>query len=470
MLATLSTTVNVFAPNLWSVAGTGALSRYTVDPVSGAILFGPASVATPLTSTAAVGKNAPNPLDPDGCIYYLNRDDAGALGGVVTVYAVRPDGTGNGSVGTIDMNGAANTASFSFVRMGFDNQGRGWIIAGSGSNIYICSFEGRGVGNTITNVNTFGNNILTVAAPGSATDFQNGDLAINGNGTLYALANVTDGETYVYTLNSLATPTTLTRRWTVQQNNTTFSGSVNGLAWTQSGSLHFSTSAGIFFIDQTTANTITGTVQASLVSAATGLTDLASDRFPTQTTLPVTLGAFNVVKAGDFANVSWKTLTEENTSHFVVERSYDGVNFTQAATQRAVGNSTSEQNYQYSDPLNYNYNIVYYRLKSVDIDGKFSYSKIVAIRLAGGPVRELTVFPNPFTDNVKLQMNATRETAATLRVSNAAGQVVLVRNIQLQKGDNIIVLSNGLEALQPGLHILEVISSEGKVAQKIIKR
>ena len=319
----------VTTANLWSVSGTGSLREYTMDPVTGHLLNGPEAVMTPSVSTAAVAKNKITPNDVTGCIYYLNRDDGAGLNGVVTVYSVNPNGTSNGSRGTIDMNGASND-DFSYVRLGFDDLGRGWILAGSdgSGNIYIASFQGNGTA-AISSVNTFGNASLTVAAPGTAAEFQNGDLAITANGTMYALANVTDGQTYVYTLNSLSTPTTLSRRWTVQDNGATFTGSVNGLAWTQSGSLHFSTSAGIYFIDQFTANQGAGTVQATYVANTDGLglTDLGSDKFPTQTTLPVSLSDFTVTKQGGNAMLNWKTVTEVNADHFEIERSYDGINF-----------------------------------------------------------------------------------------------------------------------------------------------
>ncbi|MFM2145348.1 MAG: hypothetical protein RL732_184, partial [Bacteroidota bacterium] len=101
---------------------------------------------------------------------------------------------------------------------------------------------------------------------------------------------------------------------------------------------------------------------------------------------------------------------------------------------------------------------------------QYKYSKIIAIRLNGGAVNDLTIFPNPFTTNVKLQLSAKQDAEATIRVSNAAGQAVLTQRVALQQGDNLIVISNGLEKLKPGLHILEVISVEGRYTQKLIKR
>lgn len=460
------------APNLWSVSGTGALRKYTMNPVTGALLGGPVTVATPLVSTAAVAKNKVTGSDVDGCIYYLNRDESNTLNGVVTVYSVKPDGTNNASRGTIDMNGGSNE-DFSFVRLGFDDLGRGWILAGSDAsgNIYIASFTGNGV-NNISGVNTFGNISLTVAAPGTSAEFQNGDLAITANGTMYALANVTNGQTYVYTLNSLNTPTTLTRRWTVQDNGGTFSGSVNGLAWTQSGSLHFSTSTDIYFIDQFTANQGAGTVQATVVPNTSGLslTDLGSDKFPLQTTLPVILSDFTVTKQGSNAMLNWITASENNSSHFVIERSMDGVHFTVVGTKQAAGNSSDIIHYQFADPIASLTGVLYYRIKMVDIDGAAKYSKIAPLRLNGMIVKNFTVYPNPFSDNLKIELNSEKEAAVTVRLHNSAGQVVINRSTLIQKGDNVIVLSSELSALQAGMYVVEIISEDGKQAQKIIKR
>ncbi len=464
-------------PNLWSANGTGDILKYTVDGITGNILAGPTSVVTPLTSTAAIGKNAITANDLNGCIYYTNRDDNNTLNGVVTIYAVRPDGTGNGSIGTIDMNGPGDNTDFSFVRLGFDALGRGWIIAGGQStSIYIASFLGKGTGVagqlTPADINTFGNVPLTIAAPGSPTEFQNGDLAISGNGNLYALANVTGGQTYVYSLNSLSAPTTLTRKWTVQTSGGTFSGSVNGLAWTLSGSLLFSTGAGLYFIDQATANTSSGTVQATLVpgSASSTLTDLASDKFPQQSTLPLKLTDFTVTRSGNNALLNWSTAFETNTDHFEIERSYDGINFNAVGSKQAAGNSATDVYYQFVDPISLSSGNIYYQLKTLDLDGKPSYSKIVVLRLNGSIVKNFTVYPNPFTDNLKLEISSDKETEITIRISNALGQPVISRSVILQKGSNVVVLSSELQNLKPGMHLMEIISEDGKMTQKIIKR
>ncbi len=457
------------APNLWSTSGTDPIKAYTINPVTGAVLAGPVDVVSPSTSTAALGKNKANPNDADGYLYYLNRDNSLVLNGVVTVYSVKPDGTNNGSRGTIDMNGAGNNEDFSFVRLGFDATGKGWILAGTTSNLYIASFQGNGSA-AISSVNTFGNSTLAISG-GSGSDFQNGDLAISGNGTLYALANITDGSTYIYTLNSLTTPTTLTKKWTlVDGDGNNFIGSVNGVAWTQSGSMHFSTSAGIYFIDQATANSGAGTVQADLIASYSGLTDLASEAFPTQTTLPVSFANFNVVKQGSNALLSWTTKNELNTDHFDIERSYDGLHFEKVGSKQAAGITASDVDYNYTDPISVTAGNIYYRLKTVDIDDKSSLSKIVVLRLGNALVRSFTLYPNPVESNLKIQLDSQKDAVVTVRISSMLGQEVYRQTANLQKGTNIIVLAKGIESLKPGLYVTEIIDGNEKLVQKFIKR
>lgn len=453
------------AANLWATSSDGnQVSSFVV--ANGTYFSGPTNLFDPFPSTtettAALGRND-QPSAALGHFYWLPNN---GTNGVVNVYAATSTGGSRTLIGSLDVNGASNN-SLGFVRLGMGPDGTGWILAGDGSTLYLSKFTSNGVNPvTITNEDA---NVTLVG--GSASTFQNGDLCVSGNGTIYALANDGSGVTQIFRGSPNGINTTLTKVFDLVDNNgSPFTGRVNGVAFDLVGSIYVSTDNGLFYVDAATVNGPAGTVGCFQVWAGTGLQDLASNIFPTQTTLPVTLGAFTVNKQGDFAVLNWKTSSEINTDHFEIERSYDGVNFTSVAMKAAAGNSSADVNYQHTDPINYNYQIIYYRLKTVDIDAKFSYSKIVALRLSNGPIKNMTVFPNPFTSDLKLQINSLAETTGTVRISNAVGQVVYNRNITLQKGDNIVVLTSGLETLKPGMHLMEVITTEGKVTQKIIKR
>lgn len=187
-------------------------------------------------------------------------------------------------------------------------------------------------------------------------------------------------------------------------------------------------------------------------------------------TLAVKLTDFKVSKDNSSALLKWTTSGELDNDRFEVERSTDGISFTKAGTVFGNGTTSEVKNYQFTDPLVGNANIIYYRLRIVDLDNKATYSKIVALRLNGlATLNNFTVYPNPFTSNVKMQINSTREETITVRINNAAGQQEINRSVKLQPGDNIVVIQD-LDALKPGVHIVEIISEDGKIGQKIMKK
>lgn len=192
---------------------------------------------------------------------------------------------------------------------------------------------------------------------------------------------------------------------------------------------------------------------------------------PQGSSLPVKLGSFTVKKAGANAQLDWLTVSETKNDRFDIERSTDGVNFTKMGSVDGAGTTTDKNAYQYSDALSsVSSKIVYYRLRTVDFDGKSEFSKIVALHLDGnGIVKEYTVYPNPFTSNIKLNISSARETNVLIRITNTAGQAMVTRSVNLQPGDNIVVVKD-LDVLPKGIHLMEVISEDGKLVQKILKK
>ena len=113
--------------------------------------------------------------------------------------------------------------------------------------------------------------------------------------------------------------------------------------------------------------------------------------------------------------------------------------------------------------------IVYYRLKIVDIDGKYGFSKIVAIKLTGSlNVNDFSVYPNPFISDIRVSVTSASDEMATFRVISFDGKEMLTRKVSLQTGDNIVVLTN-FGNIAKGNYILEVTTSTDKFIKKIIK-
>ena len=186
--------------------------------------------------------------------------------------------------------------------------------------------------------------------------------------------------------------------------------------------------------------------------------------------LPVTISFFSVKKENSNAILRWTTEMELNSGRFEVERSVDGLSFVQIGTVTANGNSTIPKNYSYPDALvNITSKIAYYRLRIVDLDGRAVYSKIIAVRMDGSiALSSFHVYPNPFTSNIKLQIQSVKEEIANIRLINMSGVKVADRKVTLQKGENIVVIKD-LESVAAGIYLMEIRNGEELITQKVIK-
>ncbi len=169
------------------------------------------------------------------------------------------------------------------------------------------------------------------------------------------------------------------------------------------------------------------------------------------------------------ALLEWVTNEEVNNKHFILERSEDAINFDARATIDGNGTTNQVNKYQYTDELNITVKTVYYRLKSVDMDGKFSYSAIVPVRLGNSvSIDKVSVYPNPFVNNVKLFVNSKEAGIANFRIFSLDGKTVSVSKIKMEAGDNIIVLE-AMNKLQSGTYMIEVSTADSKVIKKLVK-
>jgi hypothetical protein len=118
--------------------------------------------------------------------------------------------------------------------------------------------------------------------------------------------------------------------------------------------------------------------------------------------LPVSLKLFIAEKNEESVLLKWVTASESLNKGFYIERREGGRDWVTIAfvnSKAKGGNSQSELEYTYLDPL-ITHSIIQYRLKQIDIDGKFQYS---AIRVIGNDGRnELTIFPNPSNGNLNI--------------------------------------------------------------------
>lgn len=162
----------------------------------------------------------------------------------------------------------------------------------------------------------------------------------------------------------------------------------------------------------------------------------------TSAPLPVTLLAISATPKNNVVEVVWKTSQEINTSHFIVERSNDGSTFSFLGTVTAAGSSSSPKSYPFTDDRPFNGDN-YYRIKAVDKDGSFIYSRVVRVLLQ--PVREVVVYPNPVVTSATVRITSDRALVLKLSLYDAGGRLSKTLQANVAAGGNFVRLDmNGL--------------------------
>lgn len=177
--------------------------------------------------------------------------------------------------------------------------------------------------------------------------------------------------------------------------------------------------------------------------------------------LPVILSSFTGVWKEKAPELRWTTQMEINNKFFDVERSFNGRNFESAGIVNGKINSSVITNYSFTD---YNASntlgLIYYRLKQVDLDGRFSYSNVVSVRNNNAEL--FSIYPNPAVDFVTIKTSLNTNTKINYRILNSSGKLIKEGNLS---GSNIKINLGNVAA---GLYFIKVTEPNGKAETKTI--
>ncbi|MEP6676910.1 MAG: LamG-like jellyroll fold domain-containing protein [Ferruginibacter sp.] len=171
---------------------------------------------------------------------------------------------------------------------------------------------------------------------------------------------------------------------------------------------------------------------------------------------PVTWLSFNAKLKADSVLLNWSTATELNNARYEIQRSADGNSFVTIGSMNGSGTSSLQHDYTYTDknPLP---GVSYYRIRQVDLDGRSTYSVVIAIRFGAGNILT-NVYPNPAKSLLHLQFGG-KEKNVQVNIFDASGKLVLSENKSNQP-----VIDINITKLIPGTYYLQV--SDGLVAGK----
>jgi SdrD B-like domain len=168
--------------------------------------------------------------------------------------------------------------------------------------------------------------------------------------------------------------------------------------------------------------------------------------------------------------ISWTTTGEINTSYFEIERSTNIGSFVKVATKSAAGIMGGDATYSIeNDVSSVISESVYYRIKAVDKDGRFSYSAITVVKLASST--GITVWPNPFANDVKINYTATAAGKLFMKLTDASGMVIKWQISKIEKGINQITFTD-LQNIAAGNYTIDVFDATAvrRCTAKLIKQ
>ncbi len=172
--------------------------------------------------------------------------------------------------------------------------------------------------------------------------------------------------------------------------------------------------------------------------------------------LPVQLLGFTATKSGNNAQVKWEADEQIRFDHFELERSADAAGPFEKVADIAATNS-SRGSYAYTDiNVKNKMTTAYYRLKMVDLDGTYSYSRVVMIRFTGGASFDVRPTLLRAGENVNVNVSSNENENYTIKLFNMSGKMVGQQNIArngqvslstsgLQKGMYVVAIDGGTE-------------------------
>ena len=137
---------------------------------------------------------------------------------------------------------------------------------------------------------------------------------------------------------------------------------------------------------------------------------------PSGAALPVKFQTLNARSINNTVSLQWNVASEENLNGYSVERSNDGRNFSQIAFVNAKGES--DYSFVDSKPAT----VSYYRIKSVDVNGRYGYSTVALVK-SGSSSIVIKAFPSPVIKNVSIQ-HPTAIAGNSIVISSADGRVI----------------------------------------------
>jgi hypothetical protein len=186
-------------------------------------------------------------------------------------------------------------------------------------------------------------------------------------------------------------------------------------------------------------------------------------------TLPIKLLSFNAIKNGTSARLEWVTSFEQNSKSIEVEYSSNGISWSKIGSVQAAGNASTNTKYNFLHVNGLVNGNNLYRLKLVDIDGKYDYSNIARLQLADDKQEFISIYPNPAKMHTAISIQNDYRGKATVTVTDLSGKTVQNLAVTIAAGVNVSNINTS--NLSSGTYLVRVVSEAGIIlgdTQKLV--
>ena len=185
--------------------------------------------------------------------------------------------------------------------------------------------------------------------------------------------------------------------------------------------------------------------------------------------IPVELVSFNADYNAGTINLSWITATELNNSGFEIERKTGDSEWNKIEFIQGNGTSTEAKHYFFNDNIeNLKDSKLFYRLKQIDYDGNFQYSKVIEVEIELPTKFFLNQnYPNPFNPVTQIKYEVPIKSAITLKVFDMLGREVETL-VNEEKDAGYFQVSFDASRLSSGIYFYTLRAGNSFVTKKMI--
>ncbi|RYY62275.1 MAG: T9SS type A sorting domain-containing protein [Chitinophagaceae bacterium] len=235
-------------------------------------------------------------------------------------------------------------------------------------------------------------------------------------------------------------------------------------SWGPSGIAIDKTVERVFWMDQENLSIKSAMIDGSgttqtVIPAATSGTPIVSLAIPSSiySTLPISIVEFKASARDCSIQLDWETADAAQFRGFEVERSINGMNFVNIGT---LPYNEGQDKYTFRDESAPDASLVY-RLKLVDLDSRYTYSKLVRTEAPCGAATAVSIYPNPVSSEVWVK---TRQLIDRIEIINMTGQPVqVIRALNGSSGTIKVTLD---AKIPDGMYLIRTTAADGKVTTK----